>query len=139
MKFAAIFGRRALSPALLALWLFASGAPGNSHAADAPVVDANTASIDELQTIRGIGPATAQRIVQARRHEPFRDLDDLRNRVRGIGEKKLRKMRDDGLEVGAGGQVSERIGQGQVREAGGAARSASAAQRPVERYVGRPR
>ena len=35
-------------------------------------LDANTATPDELQTIRGIGPALSARIVEARRARPFR-------------------------------------------------------------------
>ncbi|HWS74520.1 MAG TPA: hypothetical protein VN324_05205, partial [Quisquiliibacterium sp.] len=32
---------------------------------------------------------------------PFRDLDDLRDRVRGVGEANLKKMAAGGLAVGA--------------------------------------
>ncbi len=99
-------------------------------------LDANTASADELQTIRGIGPATAARIVQERQREPFRDLDDLRSRVRGIGEKNLRKMQDAGLAVG-GAHVVEGTGRAKVIEPAASRRDASPAR--IERYVGRPR
>ena len=120
----------------------------------ANALDANTASIDELQTIRGIGPATAARIVEARRQEPFRDLDDLRERVRGIGEKNLRKMHDAGLAVG-NDHVVAGTGRAKVIEPAAAKRNdasavarrdrtASAAKRdgeprPIEWHVGRPR
>jgi len=63
-------------------------------------VNVNTASFDELQTISGIGPATAQRIVDERRKGPFKSLDDLQARVKGIGESRVRKMAAAGLTVG---------------------------------------
>jgi len=60
-------------------------------AADA--VDVNTASLQQLDEITGIGPVLAQRIVDAR---PFSSLDDLL-RVSGIGPKTLQKIKDQGL------------------------------------------
>ena len=56
-------------------------------------VDINTAGLDELQTVRGIGPALAERILNYRREfGGFETLDDLAN-VRGIGGAKLRKIK----------------------------------------------
>lgn len=53
-------------------------------------LDVNTASQAELENIPGIGPAIAQRIIEAR---PFKSADDLRN-VKGIGaRKKYEKIR----------------------------------------------
>jgi DNA uptake protein ComE-like DNA-binding protein len=45
----------------------------------------NTMTKDELQTIKGIGPAKAQRIIDARTAEKFSSWDDLKTRVPGIG------------------------------------------------------
>ncbi|MDT3679730.1 MAG: helix-hairpin-helix domain-containing protein [Burkholderiaceae bacterium] len=108
-------------------------------------LDANTASADELQTIRGIGPATAARIVEARRQEPFRDLDDVRERVRGIGEKNLRKMQEAGLAVG-NDHVVAGTGRARVIEPDAAKRDGATpaakrdgGARPIEWHVGRPR
>jgi competence protein ComEA len=48
-------------------------------------VNINTAPAGELETLPGVGPALAQRIVQYRQvHGPFATVDDLK-RVRGIG------------------------------------------------------
>ena len=58
------------------------------------LINVNTASVDELVLLPGIGPATAKRIVEYREeHGPFRRIEDLMN-VRGIGrERELRRPR----------------------------------------------
>ena len=57
-------------------------------------VDINTATLDELQTLKGIGPALAQRIIEYREeHGPFTSVEDLLH-VKGIGETTLNKFRD---------------------------------------------
>ena len=56
-------------------------------------VNINTASSEELQQVPGIGPATAQKILQMRKsYGPFKSVDDLLA-IRGLGEKRLDKMR----------------------------------------------
>ena len=52
-------------------------------------LDLNTATAGELETVPGIGPVTARRIVEGR---PYRAVDDLR-RVAGIGEARLAELR----------------------------------------------
>jgi len=56
-------------------------------------VEINTATLQQLEQITGIGPAIAQRIIDAR---PFSSVDDLL-KVKGIGEKTLQKIKDEGL------------------------------------------
>jgi competence ComEA-like helix-hairpin-helix protein len=55
-------------------------------------VDLNTADEATLQTLPGVGPALARRILEARKERPFRSVDDL-TRVRGIGPATLRRLR----------------------------------------------
>lgn len=69
--------------------LGASGAP----TAGGPV-DVNRATVEELDELPGVGPATAAAIVTERdRNGPFVDVDDL-DRVPGIGPAKLEALRD---------------------------------------------
>ena len=52
-------------------------------------VDVNSASVDDLESLRGVGPVVAARIVEQR---PYAKLEDL-DRVKGIGPATLRAMR----------------------------------------------
>jgi competence protein ComEA len=54
-----------------------------------PTLNVNTATSGELETLPGIGPAFAQRILAAR---PFKDLEDMA-RVQGIGPATLEKLK----------------------------------------------
>jgi competence ComEA-like helix-hairpin-helix protein len=56
-------------------------------------IDINSASSVQLQEVPGIGPATADKILQMRKsYGAFKSVDDLLS-VRGIGPKRLEKMR----------------------------------------------
>lgn len=56
-------------------------------------VNINTASSAQLQMVPGIGPSTANRILQMRKsYGTFKSVNDLLA-IRGIGEKRLDKMR----------------------------------------------
>lgn len=96
-------------------------------AAPALALDANRATAAELETVRGIGPALAARIVEARRERPFSDLDDVGARVRGIGEAKLRRLREAGLVVGDAGHVQRFVGQPAAAQKPKRSRSAKSA------------
>ncbi len=59
---------------------------------DSSPVNINNASLEELQLIPGVGPATAQHIIEYRNQAGgFRTTDELKN-VKGIGDKKFAKM-----------------------------------------------
>ena len=56
------------------------------------VVDINTAGVEELDALPGIGPATAEKIVSDREQNgPFLAIEDLM-RVSGIGETKFEEL-----------------------------------------------
>ena len=56
-------------------------------------VNINTATSEELQQVPGIGPATAGKILQMRKsYGAFKSVDDLLA-IRGLGQKRLDKMR----------------------------------------------
>lgn len=94
-------GQRALRQALGALLLSA----GLGVAAPpAQAVDINQATAAQLEGLRGIGPRTADIIVREReRGGRFESLDDLTERVRGIGQKKAQALQAAGLTIGAAG------------------------------------
>jgi competence protein ComEA len=57
-------------------------------------IDVNAATTDELESLPGVGPATATAIVTEReRNGPFLDVDDL-DRVPGIGPAKIEVLRE---------------------------------------------
>jgi competence ComEA-like helix-hairpin-helix protein len=56
-------------------------------------ININSANSTELQEVPGIGPATADKILQMRKsYGAFKSVDDLLA-IRGIGKKRLDKMR----------------------------------------------
>ena len=58
------------------------------------LVNINTASADELMTLSGVGPATAQNIIVFREtHGPFERIEDLL-RVTRIGERTFEGLKD---------------------------------------------
>lgn len=63
-------------------------------------VDVNTATAEDLNSVKGIGPAMSTRIVEEREKGDFKDWGDLKARVKGIGNKKAGKLSAQGLTVG---------------------------------------
>jgi len=56
-------------------------------------VNINTATLAELETLKGIGPTKAQAIIQYRKeHGSFKSVNDL-DHVKGIGLKTVQKIK----------------------------------------------
>jgi DNA uptake protein ComE-like DNA-binding protein len=59
-------------------------------------VDINTANVEALQEIIHIGPQRAVQIIELRKAQPFRSVDDL-VRVKGIAAKRLADIKRQGV------------------------------------------
>lgn len=60
-------------------------------------VNINTASKEELMTLKGIGETTAEAIIEYRKENKFTKIEDIKN-VKGIGDKKFEAIKED-IEV----------------------------------------
>jgi len=83
-----------------------TGGHARKHALTAgQKININTADLETLETLPGVGPKRAAAILAYRQaHGPFRDLESLRH-VKGIGEKTLAKWKDL-ITFGAPGDAS---------------------------------
>lgn len=77
----------------------------------ASCIDINSASLEELDEIVWVGPATAQKIVDAR---PFDSVENL-DKVSGIGEVKVADILEEGLAC-VDGEVEEDLDEEEPRE-----------------------
>jgi competence protein ComEA len=70
------------------------GTAGTGVPADGALIDVNSASGAQLETLPGIGPALAGAIIAERdRRGGFRSVNELRE-VRGIGDARFADLRD---------------------------------------------
>ncbi len=65
--------------------------PSSSSEEENTCVSINSATLDQLQSLSGVGPSTAQKIVNSR---PFEKKEDLLN-VSGIGQVTYEKFKDE--------------------------------------------
>jgi len=80
-------------------------------------VNINTASQAELETLQGIGPAKAKAIIDYRKKKgSFKSVDDLQN-VSGIGPATVQKLRKDiTIGGGSGGAAGRKEHKPAARE-----------------------
>ena len=86
-----------LAPIVGAGMMAAISLPGLAHA-----VDVNSATQAQLQGVRGLGPKTAQFIIEERsRGGRYSSFEDLSDRVKGVGPKKAAALQASGLTIGS--------------------------------------
>ena len=59
-----------------------------------PKISINSATQEELQTLSGIGPSIAPRIIEYRKNNTFQTLEQIKE-VKGIGDGLFNKIKDD--------------------------------------------
>ena len=88
-----ITAQRALFSSLTFCCLLASAMVATAKKPPLKPVNINSATSEELQQVPGIGPVTADKILQMRKsYGAFKSVDDLLA-VKGLGKKRLEKMR----------------------------------------------
>jgi competence protein ComEA len=89
-----LVGKKGASPGVGTSGTSVGGGGSGAGGAGAKI-NVNTAAIDQLEELSGIGPVLAQRIIDYRtQHGPFRSLDDLLN-VTGIGPSHLADIKQN--------------------------------------------
>jgi competence protein ComEA len=88
-------GRQVLVP-VKASRSTSTAAPASATSPTTPSqpLNLNTATLEQLDTLDGVGPTTAQKIIDYRtEHGGFGSVDEL-GQVSGIGEKRMAALRD---------------------------------------------
>ena len=67
--------------------------------ASAWALDVNSATEAQLDSVKGLGPSSTGRILQAREAGPFKDWADFMARVKGIKASAATKLSAEGLTV----------------------------------------
>lgn len=75
------------------VWGSGQGSSGDAGGGTVLMVNINTASMEELTSLPGIGEVTARSIVDYRKDNPFETIDDIKN-VSGIGDSKFNRIKD---------------------------------------------
>lgn len=65
----------------------------DTSASEKLMININTAGIEELVKLKGVGEKTAEKIIEYREQTPFETIEDIMN-VNGIGEKKFEDIKE---------------------------------------------
>jgi competence protein ComEA len=85
--------RKVVDGELIVVGAAASAAPGAPGGGGRGLVNLNTATLADLETLPGVGPVLAQRILDYRdQHGGFSTVDDLR-KVDGIGDSRFAELK----------------------------------------------
>ena len=57
-------------------------------------ININTATMEELHSLKGIGHTKAVAIMEYRKKHPFKKIEDIM-KIKGIGKKTFEKIKDD--------------------------------------------
>ncbi|NDA03037.1 MAG: hypothetical protein EBY97_06300, partial [Burkholderiaceae bacterium] len=95
---------------MIGMMALALALPLSTSFVNAAPVNVNTASQTELESIRGLGPSKAKAIIAEReKGGAFYDSYDLQSRVRGIGERSVGKLMENGLKIEGGDKLGRTI------------------------------
>jgi len=84
---------RVLASSLAFCCLFAAATFATTKKPPLKPININTATSEELQQVPGIGPVTAEKILQMRKsYGAFKSVEDL-IAIKGLGRKRVEKMR----------------------------------------------
>jgi competence protein ComEA len=87
-------GRQILVPQRAPKGSVASAPTAGTATAPQQPINLNTATLEQLDTLDGVGPTTAQKILDYRtEHNGFGSVDEL-DQIPGIGEKRLAALRE---------------------------------------------
>ncbi len=78
-------------------WIYAIALMLSVHSVLA--LDINLANEAELDSIKGMGPSLSAKVLEARTQGPFKDWNDLMNRVSGIQKNKAKQFAKQGVTV----------------------------------------
>ena len=62
-------------------------------------IDLNKASEVELDALKGVGPVLTKELMGERKKAPFKDWEDVTNRVKGMGPQKALSLSEQGVRV----------------------------------------